>query len=119
MTRREVMTVERAPIKLEQAMDVLNRSRHGYLPVLNEKDEVVYLCSRRDAVRARQYPHSTLDSKGRLICAAATSTRVEDKERVKALVAVGLDVLVLDSSQGNTIYQLSFLKWVKKMFPKV
>lgn len=47
------MTVERAPIKLEQAMDVLNRSRHGYLPVLNEKDEVVYLCSRRDAVRAR------------------------------------------------------------------
>lgn len=117
MTKRADMTVERAPIKLEEAMDVLNRSRHGYLPILNEAGEVVYLCSRRDAVRARQYPNSTLDKSGRLICAAATSTRPEDRERVAALAAVGLDVLVLDSSQGNTIYQIGFIKWVKSTYP--
>ncbi|ORC92352.1 inosine-5-monophosphate dehydrogenase [Trypanosoma theileri] len=117
MTRRENMTVERYPIKLEEAMDVLNRSRHGYLPVLNDKEEVVCLCSRRDAVRARDYPNSSLDHNGHLLCAAATSTRDDDKARVTALAAAGIDVLVLDSSQGNTIYQVSFIKWVKKNFP--
>ncbi|CAJ1022142.1 putative IMP dehydrogenase / GMP reductase domain/CBS domain/FMN-dependent dehydrogenase [Leishmania utingensis] len=117
MTRRDKMTVERAPIQLEEAMDVLNRSRHGYLPIVNESDEIVYLCSRRDAVRARDYPHSTLDKSGRLICAAATSTRPEDKRRVAALAEVGVDVLVLDSSQGNTIYQIAFIKWIKSTYP--
>lgn len=117
MTKRERMTVEHVPIKLEEAMDVLNRSRYGYLPILNEQDEVVYLCSRRDAVRSRKYPHSTLDKSGRLIAAAATSTRDEDKARVEALANAGVDVLVLDSSQGNTVYQINFIKWVKQTFP--
>ncbi|ESL06509.1 inosine-5'-monophosphate dehydrogenase [Trypanosoma rangeli SC58] len=117
MTRRENMTVERHPIRLEEAMDVLNRSRHGYLPVLNDKGEVMCLCSRRDAVRARVFPNSSLDRNGHLLCAAATSTREEDKARVKALAGAGVDVLVLDSSQGNTTYQISFIKWVKKTFP--
>lgn len=119
MTKRSNMTVERAPIKLKKAMDVLNKSRHGYLPILNERDEVVYLCSRRDAVRSRKYPHSTLDEHGRLICAAATSTRDEDRQRVAALAAAGVDVLVLDSSQGNTIFQINFIKWVKASYPAV
>lgn len=117
MTKRANMTVEKAPIKLEQAMDVLNRSRHGYLPIVGDNDEVVYLCSRRDAVRSRQYPNSTLDARGRLICAAATSTRDDDRARVSALAAAGCDVLVLDSSQGNTIYQVNFIKWAKATFP--
>ncbi|KAG5480962.1 hypothetical protein GH5_07490 [Leishmania sp. Ghana 2012 LV757] len=117
MTRRDKMTVERAPIQLEEAMDVLNRSRYGYLPIVNENGEVVNLCSRRDAVRARDYPNSTLDKRGRLICAAATSTRPEDKRRVAALAEVGVDVLVLDSSQGNTIYQIAFIKWIKSTYP--
>ncbi|EAN83921.1 putative inosine-5'-monophosphate dehydrogenase [Trypanosoma cruzi] len=117
MTKRESMTVERYPIRLEEAMDVLNRSRHGYLPVLNDKGEVMCLCSRRDAVRARVYPNSSLDRNGHLLCAAATSTREEDKARVAALAGAGVDVLLLDSSQGNTFYQVSFIKWVKKTFP--
>ncbi|KAF8284173.1 putative inosine-5'-monophosphate dehydrogenase [Trypanosoma cruzi] len=117
MTKRESMTVERYPIRLEEAMDVLNRSRHGYLPVLNDKGEVMCLCSRRDAVRARVYPKSSLDRNGHLLCAAATSTREEDKARVAALAGAGVDVLLLDSSQGNTIYQVSFIKWAKKTFP--
>ncbi|KAH8610892.1 IMP dehydrogenase GMP reductase domain [Trypanosoma vivax] len=119
MTRLEVMTVERYPIKLAEAMDVLNRSRHGYLPVLDEHDRVVCLCSRRDAVRARVYPNSSIDRSGRLLCAAATSTREEDKVRVEALASAGVDVLVLDSSQGNSSYQISFIHWLKRTYPNL
>lgn len=119
MVKRSQMTTAQYPIKLEEAMDILNRSRHGYLPVVNTKDEVISLCSRRDAAKARVFPNSSIDSNGQLLCAAATSTREDDKARVVALARAGVDVLVLDSSQGNTIYQISFIKWVKQTFPQI
>lgn len=119
MVKRANMTVARYPIALEEAMDILNKSRHGYLPVLGAKNEVVSLCSRRDATKSRVYPHASIDVNGQLLCAAATSTRDEDKARVAALVKAGVDVLVLDSSQGNTIYQVNFIKWLKQVYPQV
>eukprot|EP00796_Vickermania_ingenoplastis_P012327 gene12328-8457_t len=119
MTKRRDLIVARVPIELDEAMDVLNKSRHGYLPIVNEKDEVVYLCSRRNAVRARRYPNSTIDRFGRLICAAACSTREDDKPRVHALVEAGVDILVLDSSQGNSIYQVEFIRYLKRTYPHI
>jgi IMP dehydrogenase len=119
MLHRDKMTTAQYPIKLEEAMDILNRSRHGYLPVVNSKDEVMSLCSRRDAAKARSFPNASIDANGQLLCAAATSTREEDKARVVALAKAGVDVLVLDSSQGNTVYQISFIKWVKQSFPNI
>ncbi len=40
-----------------------------------------------------------------------------DKERVKMLAAVGVDLIVIDSSQGDSIYQISMIKWLKQQYP--
>ena len=37
---------------------------------------------------------------GRLLVGAAVGTRPEDKKRVRALREAGMDVVILDSSQG-------------------
>jgi hypothetical protein len=62
---------------------------------------------------------ATTDSSGRLRCGAAVGTREEDKERVAALVAQGVDFIVLDSSQGDSTYQAAMIKHVKSAHPSL
>merc|ERR1719323_2243569 len=49
--------------------------------------------------------------------AAAVGTRDNDKDRVRALVAVGVDAIVVDSSQGDSTFQHQMVRWMKEEFP--
>ncbi|KAI5985547.1 IMP dehydrogenase/GMP reductase [Pisolithus albus] len=46
-------------------------------------------------------------------------TRPNDRDRLRLLVEAGLDIVVLDSSQGYSIYQLEMIRWIKQTFPKL
>jgi hypothetical protein len=47
----------------------------------------------------------SVDAAGRLLVGAAMGTRPDDKARVARLVEAGVDAVILDSSQGDSIYQ--------------
>ena len=53
------------------------------------------------------------------MCGATLGTRDSDKERAAALVEAGVDVLVIDSSQGDSVFQYNMIKWLKTSFPDV
>ncbi|VDK67967.1 unnamed protein product [Litomosoides sigmodontis] len=105
-------------LTLEQAYKILENEKKGKLPIVNNKNELVSLISRTDLKKARDFPRSSYDSKGQLRVGAAINTRESAKEAVKKLAEAGADVLVIDSSQGASMYQVNILKWIKSNYPE-
>jgi IMP dehydrogenase len=105
---------------LELAYSILKESKKGKLPIINSKGELVGLVARTDILKARDFPESSKDKTSkRLLVGAAMGTRPEDKDRLDALVEVGLDVIVLDSSQGDSVYQLDMIRFIKNKYPNL
>ena len=104
---------------LTEANAVLSKSKKGKLPIVDPtNNHLISLLSRSDLMKNLHYPlASKLPHSKQLICAAAIGTRPEDRERLKKLADAGLDIVVLDSSQGNSIFQIEMIKYIKKEHP--
>ncbi len=137
ITQRDVLLVpdERAPVgsvmtrpdqiisvgpdtSFEAARAVLHEHRLEKLPVIDDRGRLVGLITAQDIVKQQRYPDATKDSKGRLRVGAAIGVRPNDMERAEALLAAGVDLLVVDIAHGHADHCLEIIKNLRRGFPE-
>lgn len=115
---REVMTSEglvTAPqgTTLEEAQTILGRHRIEKLPVVDGEGRITGLITVKDINKKIKYPDATKDAQGRLRCAAAVGVGDDALERAQALVASGVDLLVVDTAHGHSAGVLEVVTKIK------
>lgn len=117
MTRRLIT----APvgISLKDAEELLRKNRIEKLPVVDENFILKGLITIKDIDKAVMYPRSSKDRQGRLIVGAAVGTSKETMERVEALVAAGVDLIVIDTAHGHSKNVIDTLKKIKQRFKDI
>ena len=100
MTHEKLIT---APVgtTLEQAQEILRQHRIEKLPLVDNQGRLKGLITIKDIEKAVQYPRSSRDANGRLLCGAAVGATQNVLERVEALVQAQVDVIALDSAHAE------------------
>jgi IMP dehydrogenase len=119
MTPKSALVSAQEGIELVEANNILRDSKKGKLPIVTKDGRLVALVARTDLKKNSDFPLATKDASKSLMVAAAVGTRPDDRLRVRALVAAGVDAIVVDSSQGDSTFQHEMIKWMKQEFPEL
>ncbi|PWU20076.1 MAG: IMP dehydrogenase [Bdellovibrio sp.] len=118
MTKENLVTTP-VGTTLEQAKKILQRHRIEKLPVVDSSGALKGLITIKDIEKAQNFPQATKDDKGRLFVGAALGVGEEAMARAKALVQVGVDVLVVDTAHGHSRNVIEMVGKISREFPQV
>ncbi len=116
MTRENLVT---APVgtTLHQAERILQKHKIEKLPVVDRSGVLKGLLTFKDIQKKKRFPNACKDEHGRLRVGAGVGVTADTADRVRALVRVGVDAIVIDTAHGHSRGVLETVKSVRKLFP--
>ncbi|RUO29858.1 IMP dehydrogenase [Aliidiomarina sedimenti] len=119
MTPEERLITVKQNAKSEQILALMHQHRIEKILVTDDKQTLVGMITLKDFEKAANKPNACKDEQGRLRVGAAVGVGAGTEERVAALVDVGVDVILVDTSHGHSEGVLERVRWVRKNFPDV
>jgi inosine-5'-monophosphate dehydrogenase len=106
-------------VKLEEAQEILRQHKIEKLPIVDKDYILKGLITIKDIEKKIKFPNSATDDNGRLLCGAAVGVTEDMMERVDALVAAHVDVIVIDTAHGHSKGVLTAISSVKQKYPEL
>lgn len=116
MTSENLITSDK-DTNLEKAKEILLKNRVEKLPIVDKKNKLVGLITIKDIDNQMEYPNANKDENGRLIVGAGVGVGEDTMDRVKALVAAGVDIVAIDSAHGHSKGVLDKIAEIRKAYP--
>ncbi len=115
MTPRAKLVTAPKDTTLKQANDIIWDHKLNSLPIVDDEDHLMYFVFRKDYASHKANPLELLDNHKRYLVGAGINTR-DYAQRIPALLKAGVDVLVIDSSEGYTCWQAKTIAWVRENY---
>ena len=119
MTSKGLVTIRDTETDRKHVRAVLQQYKVEKLPVVNAEGKIVGLITYKDITKEKLHPNACKDARGRLRVAAGIGITPDAVDRVRALVAEGVDAVVLDSAHGHSKGVLDKLHEIKAAFPNL
>lgn len=119
MTPKEKLVTVKEGESSQSVVQKMYEKRIEKVLVVDDHFRLVGMISEKDAQKTEQKPNACKDEQGRLRVGAAVGAAPENEERIDALVAAGVDVILVDSSHGHSEGVLNRIRETRKKYPNL
>ncbi|KFN42921.1 IMP dehydrogenase [Arenimonas oryziterrae] len=119
MTKKDRLVTVGEGASDDEVLALMHKHRIEKVLVVNDSFQLRGLITVKDIQKARDNPNAAKDGDEQLLAGAAVGVGGDTEARVEALVAAGVDVIVVDTAHGHSQGVLDRVQWVKKNFPNV
>src|SRR5690606_27439889 len=119
MTKKDRLVTVGEGASDEEVLRLLHKHRIEKVLVVNGDYALRGLITVKDIQKKTDNPNAAKDNASQLLVGAAVGVAGDTEQRVEALVAAGVDVVVVDTAHGHSQAVVDRVAWVKKNFPQV
>lgn len=119
MTPRDKLVTVKEGADLAEVQELLHKHRIEKILVVNDAFDLCGMITVKDFDKAESFPYACKDSYGQLRVGASVGTSPDTDDRVAALIAAGVDVLVVDTAHGHSRNVIDRVKKIKQIYPSV
>ena len=119
MTGKDKLVTVKEGAERDEVLRLFHQYRIEKVLVVDDNFQLRGMITVKDVQKASDKPNACKDGQGRLRAGAAVGVGEGSEERIEALAAAGVDVLVVDTAHGHSQGVLDRVAWVKKHFPDV
>ncbi len=119
MTPKERLVTVEEGASSDEVQRLLHQHRIEKILVVNDRFDLTGMITVKDFDKAESFPLACKDGLGRLRVGASVGTSADTDERVEALIAAGVDVLVVDTAHGHSRNVIERVKKIKAQFGQV
>ncbi len=119
MTPKESLAAVQEGATRAEVQEKMHEARVEKVLVVNDEFQLTGMITAKDFHKAERKPNACKDDRGRLRVGAAVGAGAGNEERVAALVAAGIDVLLIDSSHGHSEGVLQRIRDTRAAYPEL